>query len=112
MTLRFTLHLLICVLLATFGFWLYMQLNINEYKFINSISVASFWFGFLIFLLFSWLFYWVLHRRSAKVWAIAQFISVLIAVISTAALLVISHDHEDRRQADEETFLLKNEFKS
>ena len=112
MTLRFTLHLLICVLLATFGYWLYTQLNISEYKFINSISVASYWFGFLVFLLFSWLLYWILHRRSLKAWAIAQFISVLIAVISTVALVVISHDHEDRRQADEETFLLKNEFKT
>lgn len=112
MTLRFTLHLLICALLATFGYWLYMQLSINEYDFINSISVASYWFGFLIFLLLSWLLYWILHRRSAKAWAIAQFLSVLIAIISTVALLVISHDHEDRRQAEEEAFLLKNEFKS
>ena len=95
MSLRFTLHLFICVLLATFGYWLYTQLNISEYKFINSISVASYWFGFLVFLLFSWLLYWILHSRSLKAWAIAQFISVLIAVISIVALLVISHDHED-----------------
>lgn len=112
MTLRFTIHLIFSLLLAIIGYWLYMQLNTNVYSFISSISVASYWFGYLIFLLFSWFLYWILHRRSARVWAIAQFISILIAVISTVSLLMLSYDHEDRRKVEEETFLLKNEFRS
>jgi len=111
MTLRLTFHLIVCILLAALGYWLYLQLDLNEYDFINSISVASYWFGFLVFLFFSWLLYWILNRQSAKAWIIALVISFLFAIISTVALLVISSDHEDRRQAEEDTYLLKNELR-
>ncbi len=63
----------------------------------NSIPVASYWFGFLIFVLFSWLFYWPLHKFSAKSWLIA----LLIAVTSTAAMLFIAREYENKINAEE-----------
>ncbi len=98
MSLRFVLHISLCVLLAIAGWWLYQQLSVNSNYSVSSIQVASYWFGILIFILFSWIFYWILHRRSVKAWVIALIIAALIAVVSTAALLIISQDHEQQRQ--------------
>ena len=112
MTTRFIFHVLICLLLAMLGYWFYLQLSTDTYNFINAITVASYWFGYLIFILSSWLFYWILHKRTTKSWIVAQFFSIIIAVISTLSLVIIAHDHEDRRQADEGVFILKNEFNS
>lgn len=112
MTTRFILHVILCIFFAAIGWWLYLQLENNEYTLITPLSVASYWFGFLIFVFFSWIFYWILHRRSTKSWAVAQFISLLIAIIATISMLVISHDHENRRKAEEEAFIKKQELRT
>ena len=102
MSLRFTLHFLICVLFAALGWWLFLQLRDNTSASITSIHVAGYWFGFLVFILFSWFFYWILHRRSTKAWFISLMIAGFIAVISTGAMVIVSHDHEQQRQAKQE----------
>lgn len=109
MTTRFILHVILCIFFAAIGWWLYLQLGKNGYTLITPLSVASYWFGFLIFVFFSWIFYWILHRRSTKSWAIAQLIALLIAITATISMLVISHDHENRRKAEEEAFIKKQE---
>ena len=98
MSQRFVLHIILCIFLAGIGWWLYLQLSENEINSITSMSVASYWFGLLIFLFISWIFYWILHRRSTKAWLIALFIAFVISVVSTIALLIISHEHEQQRQ--------------
>ena len=112
MTLRFTLHSILCTFFTGLGWWLYLQLYKDGNGLINSISVASYWFGFLIFVLFSWFFYWILHRRSTKSWLIAQLIALLIAIIATLSILFISHQHENRRKAEKEALLLEQESQS
>ena len=102
MSQRSVLHIILCVFLAGVGWWLYLQLSENEINSITSMSVASYWFGLLIFLFISWIFYWILHRRSTKAWLIALFIAFVISVVSTIALLIISHEHEAKRQAEED----------
>ena len=105
MTQRFVLHCLLCIFFAALGWWLYSQVELNNYAFINSITVASYWFWFLIFLLFSWLFYLFLRRRSTKSWLIAQFVAFIIALTATITLLVTSYTHEKQRKAEEEIIL-------
>ena len=102
MSLRLILHILICVLFAAIGLWLFLQLRDNSTSSITSIHVAAYWFGFLIFVLFSWFFYWILHKRSTKAWLISVILAGFIAIISTGAMVIISHDHEQQRQAKEE----------
>ena len=110
MTTRFILHAILCIFFAAIGWWLYLQLENNGYTLITPLSVASYWFGFLIFVFFSWIFYWILHRRSTKSWAVAQFISLLIAIIATILIVVISHDHESQRKAEAEAFIKNQEL--
>lgn len=102
MSLRFILHIAVCLLLAAAGWWLFTQLDETGHSSITSIQVAGYWFGILVFILFSWFFYWILNRRSTKAWFIAQGIAVVIAISSTVALLLISHIHEQQRKAEEE----------
>lgn len=109
MTQRFTLHIILCIFFAGLGWWLFLKLEYNGNDLINSIFVASYFFGFLVFVFFSWFFYWILHRRSTKIWIVAQLIALLIAIIATTAVLFVSHDHENRRKAEEEALLDKQE---
>ena len=105
MSQRFVLHCIVSILFAALGWWLYQQLNSTSYSFINSISVAGYWFGFLVFLFFSWFFYLILHRRSTNSWFIAQFIALTIALISTATLFMITYNHDKQRKTEEESIL-------
>lgn len=98
MSLRFILHISLCVLLTLVGWWLYLQLSKNSSYSVSSIQLASYWLGLLIFILFSWIFYWILHRRSGQAWMISLVIALVIAIVATTALLIISHDHERQRQ--------------
>ena len=98
---RFILQVILCVFLAGLGYWFYWQLDVSGSDSLNSIPVASYWFGFLIFVLFSWLFYWPLHKFSAKSWLIALLIALIIAVTSTAAMLFIARGYENKINAEE-----------
>ena len=98
MSLRFILHIGLCILFALVGWWLYLQQSESSSYSVSSIQVASYWFGLLIFVLFSWIFYWILHKRSGQAWMIALIIALVIAIVSTVALIIISRDHESQRQ--------------
>ena len=98
MSLRFIVHLGLCVGLVLIGGWLYLQLSETSSYSVSSIQVASYWFALLVFILFSWFFYWIIHKRSGQAWMIALMIALLIAAISTGTLLFISHEHEAQRQ--------------
>ena len=109
MTQRFVLHCIICIFFAAIGWWLYLQIDLDSYKFINSISVASYWFWLLSFLLFSWLFYLFLRKSSTKSWLIAQLIAFLIALIATIWLLIISYNYNKEMNTEEEIILQDQE---
>lgn len=109
MTLRFIFHTILCIFFAAIGLWLFLQLGNNGNKLITSLSVASYWFVFLIFVFFSWIFYLILHKRSTKAWAVAQFVALLIAIVATVSILFISHEHENQRKAEEEALIQKQE---
>jgi len=91
---RFIFHMLLSASLASFGLWLYMQMQHSGNAYIDSILVASYWFTFLIFLFFSWFFYWVLHKRSTKAWLIALVLAALIAIAGIIALRVVAKQYQ------------------
>ena len=112
MSLRFVLHIIVCIFFAGLGGWLYLQLGHDQSGLINSISLACYWFGYLVFLFFSWIFYWVVHKSSATAWIVAQFFALSIAIFATVSIVIISREHENRRQVEEEAFLQKQESQS
>ncbi len=90
---RFILHVVITIVLLTIGWWLYMRLDDSGYN-VDSITVATYWFTILVFILFSWLFYWFVHKLKTKAWVIAQVLAVAIAAVSIISLLYISQEHQ------------------
>ncbi len=103
---RFILHIILTLLLLAIGWWLYMQLVGNNSSF-NSIIVATYWFAALVFIFFSWLFYWFVHRLSSTAWMIAFLVALTIAMISTISLLYISR--ENQKKLEEESARLEQE---
>lgn len=91
---RFIAHMLLSASLASLGLWLYMQMQSSTYQYIDSIFVASYWFVFLIFLFFSWFFYWVLHRRSVIAWLIALVLASFIAIATYIALHIVAEQYQ------------------
>ena len=90
---RFILHVVITIVLLTIGWWLYMRLDDSGYK-IDSIMVATYWFTILVFIFFSWLFYWFVHKLKTKYWVAAQLFAITISAISIISLLYISKEHQ------------------
>ena len=103
---RFILHIILTLLLLAIGWWLYMQVVGNTANF-SSIIVATYWFTALVFIFFSWLFYWFVHRLSSTAWMIAFLVALAIAMISTISLLYISR--ENQKKLEEESARLEQE---
>lgn len=98
---RFILHIIITLVLFAIGWWVYMHMNDNRYA-IDSVTVATYWFATLVFILFSWLFYWFVHRLKTRAWVIALILAVVIALAATIVLLYYSREHQ--QQLEEEAF--------
>lgn len=98
---RFILHIIITLVLFAIGWWIYMHMNDDSYD-IDSVTVATYWFAILVFILFSWLFYWFVHRLKTRAWVIALILAVVIALAATIALLYFSREHQ--QQLEEEAF--------
>lgn len=88
---RFILHIILTLVLLAMGWWLYMQLGDGEYA---SMSVATYWFTVLVFILLSWLFYWFVHRLKTKAWIIALTIAGVLTAVSTTTLLFLSKQNQ------------------
>ncbi len=100
MSARLILHLTLTLILFAFGWWLYMRLEDNSSTAIDSVGVATYWFAVLVYVLFSWLFYWIVHRLKLKAWGVAQIFAVVIAAVSTSSLLFVSHEHQMQLEAE------------
>ncbi len=105
---RFILHMLLSASLISLGLWLYMQMQTSSHEYIDSIFVASYWFTFLIFLLFSWFFYWVLHKRSTTAWLISLVLAVAIAIAGIIALRIVSKQYQQEIEKAEEVIQQQN----
>ena len=92
---RFILHIILTLLLLSIGWWLYTQLT-GGHSNLDSITVAAYWFAALVFIFFSWLFYWFVHRLSTTAWMIALIVSLVVTVISTLSLLYISRENQKK----------------
>ncbi len=103
MSARLVIHIVVTLTLFAIGWWLYMRLGENSYDAINSTSVATYWFAMLVYVLFSWIFYWCVHRFRLRAWVIAQVVSAMIAGASTGSLLYISSEHQ--KQLEEEAMV-------
>ncbi len=103
---RFILHIILTLLLFSIGWWLYMRL-VGTNSSVNSITVATYWFAALVFIFFSWIFYWFVHRLSSTAWMIALLAALAIAIISTLILLYISQ--ENQKKLEEESMRLEQE---
>lgn len=103
MSARLIIHIIVTIVLFTIGCWLYMRLEDSSFDAIDSVSVATYWFAALVYILFSWLFYWFVHRLKLKTWLIAQILAVVIAAFTTGVLLYVSR--EQQQQLEEKAFL-------
>jgi len=73
-----------------------MRMEENNDAAIESVNVAIFWFAALVYIFFSWIFYWIVHRLKLKAWLIAQVLALIIAAVATLSLLYVSRDHQQR----------------
>ena len=101
MSARLILHIVTTLVLLAIGCWLYMRMQENTYDSIDSTNVAIFWFASLVYIFFSWIFYWIAHRLKLKAWLIAQILALILAAVSTLTLLYVSRDHQ--QQLEEKT---------
>lgn len=102
MSARPILHIIVTIVLFAIGLWLYVRVKDSSFDAIDSVSLATYWFAALIYILFSWLLYWFVHRLKLKAWVAAQIIAVFIAAFATGALLYISREHQ--QQLEEKAF--------
>ncbi len=100
MSARLILHVTFTLVLFAAGWWLYMRLEDNSYAAVDSVDVATYWFAVLVYMLFSWFFYWIVHRLKLKAWVIAQIFAVVIAAVSTGSLLFVSREHQKQLEAE------------
>ena len=100
MSARLIIHVTFTLVLFTVGWWLYMRLDDNSDAAVGSVGVATYWFAVLVYVLFSWFFYWIVHRLKLKTWVIAQIFAVVIASVSTGSLLFVSREHQKQLEAE------------
>ena len=93
---RFILHIILTLVLLAFGWWLYAQLGGGSYE---AMSVATYWFTALVFILLSWLFYWFVHRLKTKAWIIALIIAAVLTAIATSTLLFLSKQNQSLQES-------------
>ena len=96
MSARLILHLVTTLVLFAVGCWLYMRMQESTYDSIDSTNVAIYWFASLVFIFFSWLFYWFVHRLKLKAWLVAQILAITLAAVATLSLLYISREHQQQ----------------
>ena len=68
-----------------------MQLGEGSYE---AMSVATYWFTALVFILLSWLFYWFVHRLKTKAWIIALIVAGVLTAVATSTLLFLSEQNQ------------------
>jgi Zn-dependent protease with chaperone function len=107
MSARLILHIIVTIVLFTIGWWLYVRLEDSNFDAIDSVSVATYWFAALVYILISWLFYWFVHRLKLKAWVVAQIITLVISAFATGALLYVSREHQ--QQLEEKALLEKQQ---
>ncbi len=103
MSARLILHIITTLVLFAVGWWLYMRMQESAHDSIDSTSVALYWFASLVYILFSWIFYWIVHRLKLKAWVIAQILALILTAVATVSLLYISHEHQ--KQLEEKAML-------
>lgn len=96
MSARMILHIIATLVLFAVGWWLYMRMQENAYDSIDSTNVAIYWFASLVFIFFSWIFYWITHRLKLKAWIIAQLLALILAAVATYSLLYVSKQHQQQ----------------
>jgi thiol:disulfide interchange protein len=109
MSARLILHIITTIVLLAVGCWLYMRMQENAYDSIDENNVAIYWFASLVYIFFSWIFYWIVHRLKLKAWVIAQILALVFAAVATVSLLYISREYQ---QQLEEKAMQKNEAAS
>ena len=92
MSARLILHIITTIVLLAVGCWLYMRMQENAYDSIDENNVAIYWFASLVYIFFSWIFYWIVHRLKLKAWVIAQILALVFAAVATVSLLYISRE--------------------
>lgn len=98
MSARLILHIILTLVLFAVGWWLYASMdNVGA---LDSVGVATYWFAMLVFILSSWLFYWIVHRLRMRFWIIMQILAIVISAVSTSALLYASREYQ--KQIEEE----------
>jgi len=94
MSARLVLHIISTLVLFALGCWLYIRMGDDANDAIDATNVAIYWFSVLVFILFSWIFYWFVHRLKLKAWIIALIIAVIIAAASIVVLLKVADDNQ------------------
>ncbi len=104
MSIRFGLHLGTLVVLAALGSWIVWRAlspqPAEHAAVIGGVQAASYWFAFLIYGLLASILYLFVRRRSVRALVIAHVVSALLAVVATVSLVMVSHQHEARRQLE------------
>ena len=101
MSARLVLHIITTLILFALGWWLYIRMGDSATDAIDSITVATYWFASLVFILFSWIFYWFVHRLRLKAWLIAIAAAVIIAAISTVVLIKYADNNQRKLEEAE-----------
>jgi thiol:disulfide interchange protein len=94
MSVRLISHIVLTLILFAIGWWLYLR--IGDAGALDSVEVAKYWFAMLVYVFFSWVFYWIAHWFRLRVWLAMQVLAILISAISTGALLYISREHQQQ----------------
>ena len=98
MSARMILHIVVTVVLLAIGWYLYADLTSGTGY--DSVTVATYWFAVLVFIFFSWLFYWFVHKLKLKAWLISLILAVLIAAIGSYTLRYIAEDHQQKLEEE------------
>ncbi len=98
MSARLILHIILTLVLFSVGGWLYM--SIGNVGALSSVGVATYWFVVLVYVLLSWIFYWIVHRLRLRYWIIMQILAIVLAAIATASLLYVSREYQQKIEED------------
>jgi len=101
MSARLILHIITTLILFALGWWLYIRMADSASDAIDSSSIAMYWFASLVFILFSWIFYWFVHRLKLKAWIISLILAAIIAAVSTVALVTVAEDNQRKLEEAE-----------
>lgn len=94
MSARLILHIITTLILFALGWWLYIRIGESASDAIDATNVAIYWFASLVFIFFSWIFYWFVHRLKLKAWIISLLLAAIIAIVSTVVLVKIADNNQ------------------